>query len=263
MGNRIAIAALFLTIPALMPAQGPLKVGSLSVTPATTIAEIDTDRIKGQPSKLAWSLDGSEIYVQMMEGEFPRRPEAKLSHHVYEVEGGKHRTASSEPEWVAAYWTAKSDRAAPDVPAFKIDLKVETRKQNTVSTPMGGALARGGGVGADGGTAGAGDALSAAYNSQPVPVNTMLLHGQIIGEYVNSVIVPGQTFGWGPTGSNVIAYSAHNSGRIVIMDDAGKRQEIEETKDSLFPAWSPDGSRLAWLQRDGKKKFVLKVVKIG
>jgi len=263
MRNPMITAAVFVAASAFVAAQGAMKVGSLTFAPATTLAEIDTDRIQGQPSRLAWSPDGSELYVQMMEGEFGKPAGAKFSHHVYKVDGGKHQSPSSEPDWVSAYWTAKSGQASPDAPTFKIELKSETRKQNTVSTPMGGDLARGGGGGADGGTATAGDALAAAYNSQPVPVNTMLLHGQIIGEYVNSVIVPGQTFGWGPKTSKVIAYSAQKTGRIVIMDETAKRQEIDGTRDTLFPAWSPDGTRLAWLQKDGTKKFVLKVAKIG
>lgn len=261
MRNRMTIAALSVLIPVLTIAQGPMKVGSLMFGPAATVAEIDTDRIKGQPSRLAWSPDGSELYVQMMEGEFGKPAAAKFSHHVYKVDGGKHQTPSSEPDWVSEYWTAKSGQASPDLPTFKIDLRSETRKQNTVSAPMGGDLARGGGVGPDGGTATAVDAAAAAYNSQVVPVNTMLLHGQVIGEYVNSVIVPGQTFGWGPKGSKVIAYSAYKSGRLVVMDETGKRQEIDDTRDAFFPAWSPDGTRLVWLQRDGRKKFILKVAK--
>lgn len=263
MRNRIGFAALLIAAPALIAAQAPLKVGSLTFAPTTSIAEIDTDTVRGQPSKLAWSPDGSELYVQMMDGEFARRAEGKFSHHVYKVEGAQHQSVGAEPDWVAGYWSVKSGQASPDVPAFKIDLKSETRKQNTVSAPMGGALARGGGAGGDGGTATAGDAVAAAYNSQPVPVNTMLLHGQVVGEYVNSVIVPGQTFGWGPKGSKVIAYAAQNSGKLVVMDDTGKRQEIDETKDAIFPAWSPDGTRLAWLEKDGKKKYVLKISKIG
>jgi hypothetical protein len=94
-------------------------------------------------------------------------------------------------------------------------------------------------------------------------VHTMLLKGEVVGEYVNSVIVPGQTFGWGPAGSKVIAYSAAKTGRLVVMDDQGVKQEIDGTSDALFPAWSSDGKRIAWLQRDGKKKFILRIANIG
>jgi hypothetical protein len=259
MRNRFTIAALFLTAPALLLAQDPMKVGSLAIGAPATIAEIDTGDIKGQPSRLAWSPDGSEIYVQMMEGEFARLAAARLSHHLYKVDGAKHQTAAAEPEWVSTYWTAKSSQSSPDVSTFKIDLKSEQRVENTVSTPMGGDLAKGG---SSPGNPGPPPGVEAAYNRQAVPVHTMLLHGQVVGEYVNSVIVPGQTFGWGPKGSKVIAYSAQKNGRLVVMDDTGKRQEIDDTRDTLFPAWSPDGSRLAWLQRDGRKKFVLKVARI-
>ncbi|HJR61097.1 MAG TPA: hypothetical protein VJ813_16920 [Vicinamibacterales bacterium] len=256
-------AALFVTIPALGATQAPpVQVGSLTVAPPTRIGEIDRDKQKGQPSRLAWSADGTELYVQTMDGEFGK-PGARLSHYVFKIENGNRREVQAEPEWVSAYWTAKSGQAAPDDGAFKIELKQEIRSQKTVSTPMGGDLARGGGVGGDGGTASSGDALAAAYNQQPVPVNTMVLHGEVVGEFVNSVIVPGLTFGWGPKGSKVIAYSAAKGGRLVIMNDQGKKQDLEGTKDALLPAWSPDGTRLAWLQKDGKKKYELKVARIN
>lgn len=258
MRKRTFVAAFFTAIPAFMLAQSAMNVGSLTFGPPTSIAEIDTDSIKGQPSRLAWSPDGSELYVQMMEGEFARLAEARLSHHLYKMDG-KHQVASHEPEWVSTYWTTKSHQASPDVPAFKIELKSEQRVEKTVSSPMGGDLARGG---SSPGNPGPPPGVEAAYNRQAVPVHTMLLHGQIVGEFVNSVIVPGQTFAWGPKGSKVIAYSAYRSGQLVVMDQTGKRQEIDDTKDTLFPAWSPDGVRLAWLQKDGRKTYQLMVTKI-
>ena len=126
---------------------------------------------------------------------------------------------------------------------------------------MGGDLARGGPAGGGRGTS-SGDAIAAAYNQQRVPVHTMMLHGEIVAEYINSVIVPGQTFGWGPAGSKVIAYSAYKGGRLVIMDETGTKQEIDGTKNVVFPAWSPDSSRLAWLEKDGRKTYVLKTATV-
>jgi hypothetical protein len=262
MRNRFSATALFVTIPALAAAQAPMAVGSLTVAPATTVVEIDTDKQKGQPSRLAWSPDGTELYIQMMDGQFGK-PGAKLSHHVIKVEHGKRQEVPAEPEWASEYWTVKSGQTSPDSGAFKIDLKTEARTEKTVSAPMGGDLARGGGAGGDGGSTSTGDALAAAVNQQTVPVNTMLLQGQVVGEFVNSVIVPGLTFGWGPKGSSVIAYSANKSGRVVIMDAKGTKQELDGTKDSLLPAWSTDATRLAWLQKNGKKKYEVKIAKIG
>jgi hypothetical protein len=258
--KQLMTAAAAVTAMALTSAQEPVKVGALSVAPAVTIADISTDQMKGEPSRLAWSPDGTELYVQMMDGEFARIASAKLTHHLYKVADRSHQQVPAEPEWVAPYWTAKSGQTSPDGPALKIELKSEVKTQKTVSTPMGGDLAKGG-VGGTTGTS-AGDGISAAYNQQAVPVHTMRLRGEVVGEYVNSVIVPGQTFGWGPRGSKVIAYSAGN-GRLAVMDENGTKRQIDGTKDVAFPAWSPDGKRLAWLEKDGKKKYVLKMSVIG
>jgi hypothetical protein len=261
MMNRYLVAATVIAAPAILAAQAPIAAGTLKFAEPAKVAEIDTDRMKGQPSRLAWSPDGRQLYVQMMQGEFGKP--AKFTHHVFTLDDGKKQDVPIEPEWVSAYWTAKSGQAAPDSPAFKIDLKSEVRKERTVSTPMGGDLARGGAGGADGGSTSAGDALSAAYNQQGVPVNTMVLHGEVVGEFVNSVIVPGLTFGWAPTGSQAIVYAAPKGGRVVVMDAKGAKQEIAGTKDALLPGWSPDASKLAWLQKDGRKKYVLQVAGIS
>lgn len=263
MTTRYLAAAFAIAAPALLAAQSQMPVGALKFSESSRVAEIDTDKLKGQPSRLAWSPDGTQLYVQMMKGQFGKPQASKFSHHVFTISDGRKKDVEGEPDWVSAYWTAKSGQASPDAAGFKIDLKTEVRTEKTVSTPMGGDLARGGTAGDDGGKTGAGDVLAAAYNQQAVPVNTMLLEGEVVGEFVNSVIVPGLTFGWGPKGSGVIAYSATKTGRVVVMDASAKKQEVPDTKDTLLPAWSSDGSQLAWLQRNGRKKYVLQVAGVS
>ena len=91
----------------------------------------------------------------------------------------------------------------------------------------------------------------------------MLLKGETVGEFINSVIVPGLTFGWGPKGSKTIAFAQQKTGRLVIMNEQGMRQEVAGSQNALLPAWSPSGDRLAWLEKDGRRKFRLQVARVS
>lgn len=256
---KATITALFVTLPVLAFSQTPLNVETLQFAPAATVVELDMGKLKGEPSRLSWSEDGKQLYVQTTENR--GRPNEKNRHYAFSIDGGKKRDLDAEPQWAADYWAAKSGQAPADDPALKIQVKTEARQQRTTSAPMGGDLARGGITPGEAGTS-AGDAGSAAYNSQAATVHSMLLKGETIGEFVNSVIVPGLTFGWGPKGSKVIAFATPKDGQIVVMDYQGKKQEVDGAKDALLPAWSPDGTRLAWLQKDGRRKFLLKVANV-
>ncbi|HEX4932662.1 MAG TPA: hypothetical protein VFV33_05740, partial [Gemmatimonadaceae bacterium] len=116
---------------------------------------------------MAWSADGSQLYVQTLEGDFGMPPK-KLRHYVLNVSDGSRKDVDAEPEWATAYWVQKSHHTSPD--AQKIDLKDEVRIEKSVSAPMGGDLARGG-VGGDGSSTG--DAMAAAAARQNVKVITL------------------------------------------------------------------------------------------
>lgn len=258
MRTPLAIVAL-LTLPNAPGTQSPVRADAVKLSPAAAIAEIDTDKLKGQPARLAWSADGSQLYLQMLDGEFGMTPKG-LHHYVISAKDGKRQSVDAEPEWAAAYWTAKSGQTSPDGPPLKIELKDEVKTEKTTSTPMGGDLARGGAGGSTGSSSG--DVLSAAYNQQQVRIITTLLHGTAVGAFEGKVLVPGLTFGWGPQGSRAIAYADPKSGRVMVMDDRGQKLEIAGSKDAVLPAWSPDGKQIAWLQKDGKKKYVLQVARV-
>lgn len=250
---------MIVVLPATLMAQSPVAVGSLTLSASSTVATLDMGKLKGEPARLAWSPDGSQFYLQTIEGPF-HQPKS-VRHYLIDAKSGDTKDVQAEPAWFSAYWSVKSHKASPDVPASEIALTSENRREKTTSVPRGGDLARGG---ADTGESGssAGDALAAAANSQTVIVHTMKLHGETIGEFINSVIVPGLTFGWAPKGSKAIAYSAQKSGKLVVMNTEGKKQELDDTKDTLLPMWSADATQLAWLQRDGRKKYELKVANL-
>jgi hypothetical protein len=252
-------ALMIVAVPSVVVAQTPVAVGNAKLQTPATIAQLDMGKLKGEPTRLGWSPDGKQFYLQTVEG--PLHQPKATHHYVIDAADGKVKDSEGEPSWFAPFWALKSDKTSPDTPTLGIALASETRLEKTTSTPTGGDLARGGVGGTEGTTAT--DAITAAHNSQSVMVHTMKLHGQTIGEFVNSVIVPGLTFGWAPKGSQAIVYSELKGGKLVLMDNTGKKQDLDGTKDTLLPMWSNDASQLAWLQRDGKKKFALKTARLN
>ncbi len=259
--KRPILTSLFILTAVTAYAQQPLAVGRLTISEPATIAKFSTGDLKGQPVRLAWSADGTALYIQTSE-----RVGANTTarHYLFTVADGKRTSVDAEPAWFKTSWAAKSDRSSPDDPKFLIDVASETRVARAAAAPMGGDMARGGVDG--GGTAGGGaggssadDVVNAANGRQNAAVLSMKLGGQTIGEFENTMVVPGMTFGWAPKGSHAIAFAAPPNGKIVIMDTKGKTQDIDGTKDTLLPAFSPDGTKVAWLRRDGRRGFLLQM----
>jgi dipeptidyl aminopeptidase/acylaminoacyl peptidase len=235
----------------------PLPVGSLEFSKPATVTRLDMGQLKGEPSRLVWSADGAQFYVQTIEGGFGR-PEATLHHYLFDAATGQKSDLTAEPDWAASTWAVKSHRDAPDVPGHQIALESAPKQVRTTSVPRGGDLARGGLSAGQGTTSD--DAVMAANNQMNVMIHTMKLKGETIGEF-ETVIVPGLTFAWAPAGAQAIAF-ANKDGKLFVMNAEKKKQEIKNTKDAVLPAWSADGSRLAWLRKDGRRHYELLTVDV-
>jgi len=247
------------------PVSPPVNASKLTLSAPATIVELDTGKLKGDLYRLSWSPDAQQLYLQTVERD--RTGNIKDAHHyMVTLDGKPPKSVGEEPRWSAAYWAWKSTQAAPGLPAFKIDVEDRQKRMTSTATPMGGDLAKGG---VEGGTAvggavtglGAGDTAAAAFQGQMVHVFTLKLKGEVVGEFVNAAAIPGFTFGWAPAGTGLIAFG-NKDGRLVIMDDQGRKQEIASSKSVLLPAWSDAGKRLAYLEKTGKNKAVLKIVDV-
>lgn len=248
-----------------IPTSPIVDASKLTLSMPAAIVEFDTGKLKGDLSRLAWSPDAQQMYLQTVERE--RTGAIKtVRHYLLALDGKPPKGIDVEPPWSAAYWSWKSTQAAPGVPAFKIEVEQQQKRMTGTSTPMGGDLAKGGPEGGTS-TGGAvtslsvGEAMAAVNQSQMVNVFTLKLKGEVVGEFVNAPAVPGLTFGWAPAGTHLIAFSNTN-GRIVIMDDQGRKQDIASSRAALLPAWTGDGQRLAYLERTAKNKAALKIVDV-
>jgi dipeptidyl aminopeptidase/acylaminoacyl peptidase len=256
-------AGLTLTLAAPALAQTPLAAGSLQVT-TKRLGEVDTGKLKGDPSRLAWSPDGATLYLQTVERD--RFGNAKEYHYTMAAAGGEAQQVDAQPEWATRYWAWKSAPFAPGTPALKFEIATRRETRRATSAPTGGGLAGMGGDSSSGGSTGGGraggsgggtsaaDASNAALQSQAVQVTTLRLKDEVVAEYVNAPVTPGLSFGWAPQGRAAIAFAGRD-GRLVVMDQQGAKTSVADTKDVLLPAWSDDGTRIAYLQKTGRKRF--------
>jgi hypothetical protein len=238
----------------------------LKLGPKVEVAQIDLGKLGGTlVSQLAWSPDGNALYLQTQTEDKRGLPKDTF-HFVMPAEGGSFTKSGEPPAWAGDYWTWKSGQAAPDDPAFKISISQDKRVAGATAIPMGGDLAKGGtdtGGGGGGAGASAESAAAAANASMNALVTTLLLKGEVIGEWVNHRTMPGTTFGWGPPGTHLIAYAEKQSGRLVIMDATGAKQKVDGTKGIVAPAWSNDGTQIAFLESRGGKKYAVIISKIS
>jgi hypothetical protein len=232
---------------------------ALQLSAPALISTIDTGKLKGEPTQLAWSAEGDKLFLQTSE----RDSKGMVGNHRYFVMSaseGKPESVSAPPAWATDYWTWKSNQFAPGSKTFGIDTpKPEERQATATSTPMGGDLARGGVDSGAGGTS-AGDVASRAQQMQKQMVITLRLKGETIGEFVGQQFLPGYTFGWSPR-DQMVAYS-HSSGKLAVMSEKGDKQQVDGTKNVILPAWSPDGQKIAFLQKAGQNKYELYVVTV-
>jgi hypothetical protein len=229
----------------------------------SVVIDVNLEKLKGKlVRQLAWSPDKTQLYLMT----YDAKSDASIKeafHYVIALDSGVPKKVEAPPEWATAYWTWKSGQTAPGDPSLKIDVSEEQRRENAIALPFGGDYAKGGTGGADpaAGTSSA-SAIEASRGMKTFNAYTMKLKGEVVGEWINHPIVPGLTFGWGPTGSGLIAFAEQKTGKLVLMDRNGNKQKIEGTKDVVLPAWTDDGTRLAYLESRGRTRYALVVATV-
>lgn len=233
----------------------------LTLSPPATVARIAAAAIRGEPTRLAWSPDARQLYLRCVKSD--RWGNQTIFQYEIAVATGALRSLDREPEWFGRYWMWKSAQASPESPDFSIAYETREENKTAVGVANAGALAQSGGdpsLGSELGPQGQAIA-SRLMQGQTVRTTTLRLKGQVLGEFVNMTPIPGLTFGWAPGHMDAVAYVTAK-GRVVIMDRAGRRREVAGSRNALLPAWSDDGIRLVWVQREAKKDLLFVVANV-
>jgi hypothetical protein len=245
----------FLLTLLLAQALSAVDVSRLALAPATTITIVDTDKIKGEPWRLAWSPDGTQIHLAAMKR---KSTTMEVADYLIDVKSGAIKPAGALPDWATKYWEWKSWKSAPGNAALEIGLDQQRKNVAATARPMGGDLARGGTSVNPGTTVDE----AAGGTSTNLLIITMRLKGEVIGRWEGEPMVPGLTFGWGPEGTQMMAFAAQD-GKLTLVDEQGRKQKIDGTRDVRLPAWSGDARRLAWVEKQDRKKFRVQVADVN
>jgi hypothetical protein len=227
--------------------------------PVTLTSFAGTD-VKGFPARLSWAPDGRHLHVRVVQRD--RWANEKEWHYLVRLADGKMTPVEAEPAWSTGYWFTKGSFSCPGVPDFKFDIETRVKRVASTNSGAGGSIAQNSGdpygPGSELGPQGQA-IISGAQQSQDVTTTTMRLAGQVVSEFVNTPLTSGLFYGWAPEGMAAIAYANPKRG-LVLMDRTGARREVAGTRAVVLPAWSPDGSRVAWIEQLGHHKYALKVV---
>jgi hypothetical protein len=214
-------------------------VTTRSITAPAAICDVDVTALKGEIRRLSWSPNGQSMHLQTVD---PRNGD--LYDYIVDLGNNEISLAFGEPAWAAEYWMRKSSLVAPGRPELKLDVTEKNRRTRPV--PFTGGFGNGGAQTPD--------------PRNPVDAYehevTLRFAGEEIGNWINGAPMAGDTFGWGPDGSGALAFT-DKSGRLTLIDQARRKLAVTGVKDAVFPAWSADGARLAWLQKTGRKKYKL------
>src|SRR5262249_51791599 len=136
----LLLLALGLAPPAA--GQAPMNAQKVTVAPKT-VATIGFSNSKEKIRQMAWSPDGTMLYIQTYEPK-PDATVKTLFHYLLPVAGGDLKSISDAPPWATDYLQWKTAQTSPDDPNFKIELEQGKRKMSATATPMAGDMARGG-----------------------------------------------------------------------------------------------------------------------
>jgi hypothetical protein len=249
------LAATVLT--AQLAAQAPPSVesGRVAVSPPRIVTEIDMNKLKGKAVRLAWSFDGLQVYLRT--SEFDHWQNERAVHCVITLADGALVRADSEPIWAGSYWLWKAGVIAPGLPG----LRMESETQAKIVTAVGSTASAPGVSNPNQSDPSRSQVASDMASAQVVAKRTVKVKGTVVAEMGSDSGELGTLVGWAPAPLGVMAF-VDRSGQLKLVDREGHTVDVPGTSDVLLPAWSPDGKRLAFLQRKGKKALVLNVVEV-
>lgn len=227
----------------VLAAAGPVT-GQPPAAAPTRVVTLAKAMLKGKPTELAWRPDGTVLYVQATDADSWGKVKS-TTRFVVSLANRSVQPIGGEPEWAKSYWNWKSDRRSPAA-ATQIEVRTEEKRNSSTAAVTAGDPRSTTSVAAD-----------TALGSQTSGVLSLVWKKVLIGEWTNQAPVPGSNFSWAPAPRVALVFAPLDGKPVTIVDADGRKITIAGSKSATLPAWSPDGTKLAWLQRDNRKQLSL------
>ena len=247
-------ALMLIGVVAVAQGLAGFDISSVTIGAPVTVAELDTGKLKGELRRVAWSPDGSELALRLTEGD---KPTDRVHFYAVAVSGGAVTPVEREPDWAKDYWAFKSDRSAPGLAGVLIDVQ-QTFENIKIGTGSAGAIDSN----RSDPTATSSGNIEREAQRQKQSVVRLTLYGEPISQFVNQRAEPGEQFSWGPAGTGAVAY-VDPDGRLFLLNEKKHKRSVAGVKDATLPAWTADGTKLAYVQKTGRKKYALAWVAIS
>ena len=126
--------ALALTL-IFVQALAAIDVSRITLSAPKTLTVVEIDKIDGEPWRLAWSPDGTQLHLAAMKR---KGTQVQQTDWVIDIQSPTAKPAAPLPEWATKYWEWKSWKSAPGNPAFEITIDQQRKNVSATARPMGG-----------------------------------------------------------------------------------------------------------------------------